>query len=119
MIELSHASLINDTSEWDYIDPITILYQRERSNCLQALLAEGINGCYIHIEDLHSTNPYNTTLRLIVYDLKFVGPLEFELVASMPEQLKITTIHFFEALWKPYQKLPAEKLGEIFSLFFV
>ena len=28
----------------------------------------------------------------IVYDLKFVGPLEFELVAPMPEQLKTTTM---------------------------
>ena len=25
---------------------------------------------------------------IVVYDLKFVGPLEFELVAPMPEQLK-------------------------------
>ncbi len=29
----------------------------------------------------------------VVYDLKFVGPLEFELVAPMPEQLKTTTIN--------------------------
>ncbi len=27
-------------------------------------------------------------LTSLVYDLKFVGPLEFELVAPMPEQLK-------------------------------
>ncbi len=39
---------------------------------------------------------------IIVYDLKFVGPLEFELVAPMPEQLKTTTIHFYEAPRKPY-----------------
>ncbi len=29
---------------------------------------------------------------LIVYALKFVGPLEFKLLAPMPEQLKTTTI---------------------------
>ncbi len=38
----------------------------------------------------------------LVYDLKFVGPLEFELVAPMPEQLKTTTMHFYEAHRKPY-----------------
>ncbi len=38
----------------------------------------------------------------VVYDLKFVGPLEFELVAPMPEQLKTTTMHFYEAPRKPY-----------------
>ena len=32
---------------------------------------------------------------IVVYDLKFVGPLEFELVAPMPEQLKTTTMHFY------------------------
>ncbi len=36
----------------------------------------------------------------IVYDLKFVGP--FDLVAPMPEQLKTTTMHFYEAPRKPY-----------------
>ncbi len=29
---------------------------------------------------------------LVVYDLKFLGPLEFKLVAPMPEQLKTTAI---------------------------
>ena len=38
----------------------------------------------------------------LVYDLKFVGPLEFELIAPMPEQLKTTTMHFYEAPRKPY-----------------
>ncbi len=38
----------------------------------------------------------------IVYDLKFVGPLEFGFVAPMPEQLKTTTMHFYEAPRKPY-----------------
>ncbi len=38
----------------------------------------------------------------VVYDLKFVGPLEFELVAPMPEQLKTTTMHFYEDPRKPY-----------------
>ncbi len=33
----------------------------------------------------------------LVYDLKFVGPLQFKLVAPMPEQLKITRMHFYEA----------------------
>ncbi len=33
----------------------------------------------------------------LVYDLKFVGPLEFELVAPMPEQLKTTTMHNYES----------------------
>ncbi len=55
----------------------------------------------------------------IVYYLKFVGPLEFKLVAPIPEQLKTTTMHFYEAFRKPYWKLPAEKLGETFPLFFV
>ncbi len=50
----------------------------------------------------------------LVYVLKFVGPLEFKLVAPMPEQLKTTTMHFYEASKKPYRKL-----GEIFPLFFV
>ena len=31
----------------------------------------------------------------VVYDLKFVGPLEFKLVAPMPEQLKTTAMHFY------------------------
>ncbi len=31
---------------------------------------------------------------LLVYDLKFVGPLEFELVAPMPEQLTQETKMF-------------------------
>ena len=38
----------------------------------------------------------------VVYDLKFVGPLEFKLVAPMPEQLKTTSMHFYEASRKPY-----------------
>ncbi len=37
----------------------------------------------------------NSEASSIVYDLKFVGPLEFELVAPMPEQLKTTTMHFY------------------------
>ncbi len=56
---------------------------------------------------------------VIVYDLKFVGPLEFKLVAPMPAQLITTTMHFYEAPRKPYLKLPAEKLGDIFSPFIV
>ncbi len=28
--------------------------------------------------------------KFVVYDLKSVGPLEFELVAPVPEQIKIT-----------------------------
>ncbi len=36
----------------------------------------------------------------VVYDLKFVGPLEFELVAPMPEQLKTTTMHFYDTSGK-------------------
>ncbi len=38
----------------------------------------------------------------LVYDLEFVGPLEFELVAPMPEQLETITMHFYEAHRKPY-----------------
>ncbi len=38
----------------------------------------------------------------IVYDLKSVGPLEFKLVAPMPEQLKTTAVHFYEVSRKPY-----------------
>ncbi len=38
----------------------------------------------------------------MVYDLKFVGPLEFNLVVPMPEQLKTTTMHFYVASSKPY-----------------
>ncbi len=46
----------------------------------------------------------------LVYDLKFVGPLGYELVAPMPEQLKTTTIHFYEAqgnalLWSQFVML--------------
>ncbi len=37
-------------------------------------------------------------VKYIVYDLKFVGPLEFELVAPMQEQLKTTTMHFYMCL---------------------
>ncbi len=36
----------------------------------------------------------------IIYDLKFVGPLEFELVAPMQEELKTTTMHFYKAITK-------------------
>ncbi len=36
---------------------------------------------------------------IIVYDLKCVGPLEFELIAPMPEQLKTTTMHFYVLGW--------------------
>ncbi len=36
-------------------------------------------------------------LVIVVYDVKFVRPLEFELVAPMPEQLKTTTMHFYKA----------------------
>ena len=50
----------------------------------------------------------------IVYDLKFVEPSEFELVAPIPEQLKTTTMRFCESSRKP-----AEKLGKFFPLFFV
>ena len=32
----------------------------------------------------------------MVYNLKFVGPLEFKLVVPMPEQIKTTPIHFYE-----------------------
>ncbi len=39
---------------------------------------------------------------MLVYDLKFVGPLEFELAARMPEQVKTTTTHFYEAHRKRY-----------------
>ncbi len=46
--------------------------------------------------------PVTPPSSLIVYDLKFVGPLEFELVAPMPEQLKATTMHFYEAPRNPY-----------------
>ena len=42
---------------------------------------------------------------IIVYDLKSVGPLEFKLVAPMPEQLKTTTMHFYEVSRKPYMCL--------------
>ncbi len=38
----------------------------------------------------------------IVYDLKSVGPLEFKLVAPMPEQLETTTMNFYEVSKKPY-----------------
>ncbi len=38
----------------------------------------------------------------IVYDLKFLGALKFKLVAPMPEQLKTTTMHFYESPRKPY-----------------
>ena len=51
---------------------------------------------------------------ILVYDLKFVGPLEFELVAPMPEQLKTTTMQIYETPRKPYQKLPAKNLAKIF-----
>ena len=32
-----------------------------------------------------------------MYNLKFVEPLEFKLAAPMPEQLKTTTMHLYEA----------------------
>ncbi len=38
----------------------------------------------------------NFLLRIIVYDLKFVGPCGFNLVAPMPEQLKTTTLHLVD-----------------------
>ncbi len=41
--------------------------------------------------------PVGIWITLLVYDLKCVGPLEFELVKPMPEQLKTTTMHFYEA----------------------
>ncbi len=56
---------------------------------------------------------------LIFYDLKFLGPLEFKLVAPIPEQSKTNTMHFYEASRKRYYQLPAKKLGGIFPLFFV
>ncbi len=42
---------------------------------------------------------------ILVCDLKFVGLLEFKLVVTMPEQLKTTTMHFYEAFRKPYMCL--------------
>ena len=38
----------------------------------------------------------------VVYDLKSVGPLEFKLVAPMPEQLKTTAMHFYIVYRKAY-----------------
>ncbi len=38
---------------------------------------------------------------ILVYDLKSVGPLEFKLVAPMPEQLETTANHFYEVSRKP------------------
>ncbi len=60
-------------------------------------------GLIIIMNKIHQLSLYDTApSKLIVYDLKFVGPLEFELVAPMPEQLKTTTMHFYEAPRKPY-----------------
>ena len=38
----------------------------------------------------------------IFYNLKFVGPLEFKLVAPMSEQLKTAAMHFYEASRRRY-----------------
>ncbi len=47
----------------------------------------------------------------LVYDLKSVVPLDFQLVAPMAELVKTTAMHFYEDPRNPYKKLPAEKLG--------
>ena len=47
-----------------------------------------------------------------VYDLKFVGPLEFELAAPMTEQLKTTAMHFYEASRNPYYNVPPDTSGK-------
>ncbi len=39
---------------------------------------------------------------VLVYDLKSVGPLEFKLVAPMPEQLKTNSLQFYDVSRKPY-----------------
>ena len=36
------------------------------------------------------------SLAPLVYDLKFVGPLEIKFAAPMPEQTKTTTMHFLD-----------------------
>ncbi len=40
------------------------------------------------------TNTCSSSILTLVYNLKFVGPLEFEMVAPMPEQLKTTAMEF-------------------------
>ncbi len=49
----------------------------------------------------------------LVYDLKFVGALKIEFVAPIPEQTGTPTMHFSNVSGGPYQKLPAQKLGEV------
>ncbi len=39
---------------------------------------------------------------IVGYDLKSVGPLEFKLVAPMPEQPKTSATHFYEVSRKSY-----------------
>ncbi len=79
----------NAKMAWDY---------RHETVCLAVHVlgnASFLNGRYFKIKSLE--------LIVIVYDLKSVGPLEFKLVAPMPEQLKTTAMHFYEACasWHP------------------
>ncbi len=68
---------------------------------------KGINGLAVRAQtDRHThtqTGPIIVVkIVLLVYDLKFVGPLEFKLVAPMPEQLKTIAMHVYEVSRKPY-----------------
>ncbi len=42
---------------------------------------------------------FKTQLVMLVYDLKYVGSLEIEFVAPIPEQLRTITMHLFGDSW--------------------
>ncbi len=56
---------------------------------------------------------FNIDMATLVYDLKSVGALKIEFVAPIPEQISTYTMHFSNVSGGPYQKLPAQKLGEL------
>ncbi len=50
---------------------------------MQSTLSEGLAQLSVYLQSG------------VVYDQKFVGPLEFKLVVPMPEQLKTTAMHIY------------------------
>ena len=47
--------------------------------------------------NIHAQEIFSNFTNMIVYDLKFVGPIEFKFVAPIPKQIKTTTMHLYEA----------------------
>ena len=68
------------------------------STCMSVWWSEVLFDGYAFILWQHCPMRF---MYIVVYDLKSVEPLEFKLVAPMPEQLKTNTMHFYMCLLTP------------------